>query len=290
MTAVIHEDPAYEPHMKAPLLLSALFHGLVVLIAIVGLPYMTPELPMIDNSITVELVDVTEIAQTDKKPEIKPIERKPPEEKKEEPPKPVMPQVTATTPPKPVAPAPPEKIEEFASPDKVPEEVKKKPEPVAAKAPPKPIKRPTLTKAEEPQQDEFKSLLRNLMPTEEEAVKTEEKGAGEQASPLAQFSQKMSMSEMDGLKRQLSQCWSLMAGARYAEDLVVDLKLFVNPDRTIRDVKIENILRYNTDNYFRAAADSAKRAVFRCSPLDLPPNKYDLWKTITVTFDPRTML
>ena len=64
----------------------------------------------------------------------------------------------------------------------------------------------------------------------------------------------------------------------------------MNPDRSVRDARIINQLRYNTDSFYRAAADSAMRAIFKCSPLDLPPKKYDLWKTITVTFDPRTML
>lgn len=97
---------------------------------------------------------------------------------------------------------------------------------------------------------------------------------------------------MQGLQAQLSQCWKLQSGARYAEDLIVEIKLSVNPDRTIRDAKIVNQLRYMSDGYFRAAADSALRAVRNpsCNPLDLPPNKYDLWKEITVVFDPREML
>ena len=41
-----------------------------------------------------------------------------------------------------------------------------------------------------------------------------------------------------------------------------------------------------------AAADSAVRAVRnpKCSPLELPADKYDQWKRIDFTFDPRDML
>lgn len=288
MTAATQDFPAFEPQMKGPLVASAVLHVVLVVIAIVGLPYLKPELPVIDTSITVELMDAADMPED--KPE-KPVEPrpKPPEQKAEEPPRPVMPKVTATTPPKPVAPKPPEKTEEIAPPEKDPTPIKK-PEPPKeqVKTPPKPVQRPVLTKAEEPpQEEEFKSVLRNLIAEPQEPVKTDTPGDAKTAPATGQ---PMSMSEMGALKAQLSQCWSVMAGARYAEDLVVDLRIFVNPDRTVRDVKIENQLRYNADSYYRAAADSALRAVFRCSPLDLPPNKYDQWKIIIVSFDPRTML
>ena len=49
--------------------------------------------------------------------------------------------------------------------------------------------------------------------------------------------------------------------------------------------------RYNRDSFFRAAADSARRAVFHphCNPLALPLDKYDIWKTIIIRFNPREM-
>jgi hypothetical protein len=60
----------------------------------------------------------------------------------------------------------------------------------------------------------------------------------------------------------------------------------------VQDAQIVDTMRYNSDTYYRAAADSALRAVRnpQCNPLDLPPQKYELWKTIVVTFDPRKML
>ena len=46
------------------------------------------------------------------------------------------------------------------------------------------------------------------------------------------------------------------------------------------------------DRFYRAAAESAMRAVQndKCSPLKLPPDKYDRWKEITLTFDPSKMV
>lgn len=293
MAAVaLDEETALELQgMKGPLASSILLHAAVIIIAIIGLPYITPELPDIVEPITVELIDISEITQTNKPPPPEPARRPQPEQKSEAPPRPVQPQQTAPTPPKPVPPKPPEPKKAEAPPPKPePAPAEAKPEQTKTVAP-KPEKRPEPpAKQEEAQQEQFKSLLRNLMP-EDQAAESEKAGEGKQSSSvLTRFSQQMTMSELDALRQQLSQCWSLMAGARYAEHLIVDIKLFVNPDRTIRDARIENQLRYSTDSYFRAAADSALRAVYRCSPLDLPPNKYDLWKVITVTFDPRTML
>ncbi len=49
--------------------------------------------------------------------------------------------------------------------------------------------------------------------------------------------------------------------------------------------------RYNSDSFFRAAADSALRAVHECSPLkNLPPEKYDTWHYMELNFDPKDML
>lgn len=289
--AALENDLALEPHMKGPLTLSAALHVVIVIVAIIGLPYLKPELPMMEDMVTVELVDVSDLSSA-KPPEQKVERRQPPQQTKDEPPKPVTPsQMTAETPPKPVAPKPPEPEakKDPAPPEKALAPPEKKAEPLKAVAPPPPEKRPVLTQSTEAQEEEFKSLLRNLMPSEPVAEQADTPKEGEKTM-LTRFSEQMSMSEMDGLKRQLTQCWSVLAGARYAEDMVVDIKLSMNPNRTIQRAQIENQLRYAADSHFRAAADSALRAVNKCSPLDLPPDKYDLWKDITVTFDPRSML
>ena len=44
-----------------------------------------------------------------------------------------------------------------------------------------------------------------------------------------------------------------------------------------------------SDPYFRAASESAIRAVKMCAPYKLPTEKYDAWNEVTVTFDPTKM-
>ena len=286
-TAAINQSPIFQAHMKGPFVSSLIFHVVVIVIMITGMPYLKSEVPTIDESIAVEIVDMDEIKdeRATKREEVK---RQPPKNEVKPAPRKSMPKVTSI---KPSTPSAPDKIEEYAPPEpekKVPAPVKK-PEPIKAKTPPKPIKSP-VTKEEEPEQEkEFNSLLKNLMDSEQQQA-IDDKNKSSEPSPLQRFSQNMSISELGTLRAQLNRCWSVLAGARYAEDLIIELKLFVNPNRSIRDVKVVNQLRYNTDSFYKAAADSAIRAVYRCSPLDVPPQKYELWKTITVTFDPRKVL
>ena len=83
-----------------------------------------------------------------------------------------------------------------------------------------------------------------------------------------------------------------MAGARNAEDIVVKINLVVRPDRSVQSARIVDQWRYNQDSFYRAAADEAMRAVRHpnCEVLDLPPDKYDLWKDLTFNFNPSAQL
>ncbi len=274
---------------KLPVIASVLFHGSLIVIAIVGLPYIKSDLPLYDTPMPIEILDIADITQTDKTPTKSESEHKAPKKKPEEktPIKTVAPQVTAKTPPKPIAPKAPDEVI-------YPKATKTPPPPKKPQTKPKPPEKKAPTASTEEPPEEFQSLLRNLASNEPETAEAPSNAqeAGETPSPLASFSQRMTMSERDALRRQLAQCWNLLAGARYAENLVVEIKLFMNPDRTIREARIVNQLRYNADSYFRAAADSALGALYnpRCSPLDLPPDKYDQWDVITVNFDPSDML
>jgi len=102
----------------------------------------------------------------------------------------------------------------------------------------------------------------------------------------------LTRSEYDALRRQLNSCWRFDAGGKDAASLVVKIRIEVNRDRTVRSAEIVDASRANRDPYYRAAAESARRAVNNphCSPLLLPPNKYRVWRSITVTFDPRELL
>ena len=107
--------------------------------------------------------------------------------------------------------------------------------------------------------------------------------------PLA--GQPLTLSEVDFLKTQIERCWIVQAGARYAEDLVVTIRVFLNPDGSLRrEPQIVDDERLAGDPFFRAAAESAIRAVLKCEPFKIPFTKYHRWREIELTFDPREIL
>jgi len=99
------------------------------------------------------------------------------------------------------------------------------------------------------------------------------------------------MSELDAIRQQISSCWNVPVGARDAANLIVEIQVAMNPDATVREARVTDQARM-ADPFYRAAAESAVRAVLnpRCNPLRLPLEKYDLWKTFILTFNPKDML
>ena len=94
------------------------------------------------------------------------------------------------------------------------------------------------------------------------------------------------------VRHQIARCWNVPAGARDAKDLVVEIKVIVDPDGTVRQATIVDQGRVGSDPYFRAAAESARRAFFNplCRPLHLPAEKYAIWKDLVVDFSPKDIL
>jgi hypothetical protein len=97
----------------------------------------------------------------------------------------------------------------------------------------------------------------------------------------------MTSSERDALYRQISSCWFLPMAVEDVKDIVVQLRVLVNPDRTVEKIEIFDQERYNQDPTFRAVAESARQAIEKCSPLNLPPDKYDVWRELLLNFSPQ---
>ncbi|MEK7820919.1 MAG: energy transducer TonB, partial [Pseudomonadota bacterium] len=102
----------------------------------------------------------------------------------------------------------------------------------------------------------------------------------------------LSISEIDLVRRQIAQCWNLPAGAKDAHKMTVEIKVAMNIDGTVREATLSNQLRMAADPFYRAMAESALRAVLnpRCQPFKLPPDRYEIWQTMELNFDPREML
>ena len=89
------------------------------------------------------------------------------------------------------------------------------------------------------------------------------------------------------IQQHVSQCWQPPLGAAGNDTLIVDI--FVSVDRTgeVQKAVIEDKLRFNLDPYFKASAIAAQRAIVDCSPLPIPPEKYDQLKEFTFAFNPQ---
>jgi colicin import membrane protein len=211
-----------------------------------------------------------------------PAEPKPPE------PKPPEPKPAAVTPPAPKVEAkekkqPDPKIDPVAEALKK-EEAKKpspKPEPKAAAAPPKPA-------PPQPKFDASKvaALLDKRDPTRLAAagdVVHTTPSLGARTGSASQLTQ----SEIDALRAQIQQCWNPPAGATDAKDLIVQIRLQLNQDGSL--TVDPTLVNRGSHPFFRVAAESALRAIRRCQPYKLPIAKYDVWRDVEVTFDPREM-
>lgn len=275
---------------KKSIYISVGFHVAVVILATASVPWLKKDF-VIPQPISVEFAEVSKITQTDK---IAPQpEEKKKEEKKEEPPKPAPAakntaaeaQVPVKTEEKKEEPPKKEEKKELVDKNALPDKKKKDEK-----------KKKETTEKEEPKRD-FASVLKNLedKPDAKSKSKLPDLNLDDKAAPSAgqnaPIGPKMTMSEEDALRRQLEKCWNVPFGAKDAENLVVEIFMVINPDRTLQSARVVDTARYNTDSFFRAAADSALRAVRSplCSPFEVPPDKYEVWKATTVTFNPSEM-
>ena len=102
--------------------------------------------------------------------------------------------------------------------------------------------------------------------------------------------EKLTLNEVDAFRAQMRRCWSPPAGAKQAENLVVQVRLSLTPSGAISAGPVVVNRRMLGDPFFRAAAESVLRAIRRCQPFAMPSEKYASWRNIELTFDPRTML
>ena len=101
----------------------------------------------------------------------------------------------------------------------------------------------------------------------------------------------LTASEKDGLRLTVQKCWVVDVGSQ-AANVIVTVSISMNSDGTV----IANSLRLKnsqggSEGAVEAAFQAARRAILRCQKksYDLPEEKYDHWREIEFTFDPRKM-
>ena len=113
-----------------------------------------------------------------------------------------------------------------------------------------------------------------------------------QMASLSDPNYKLSATQEDAVRRTIAPCWNIDPGALNFRSMQVQLRLTLNQEGVVTNVDIPDRGRYASDSQFRAAADSARRAVLndRCHKLPLPPDQYANWRNMTLNFDPKEAL
>ena len=310
--------------MKAGWTISAVGHAGVLLWGLVSLAVVAHNAPPPD-SLPVDIISATDFSQLTKgiktapKAEVpKPLVEKVAEPKPNEnpaqkvvdkpevaaaadqPPKPEPPKPEAKpTPPVPQARPEPKQREAFTrenepKPDPIAEAIKrdqaKKPEPKQAQTP-VPPKKPDPPKPQ-PKFDATQIQHRLALLDKRDPQRRAATGDTISTTPSlgvpAGNAAALSQSEIDALRARIQQCWSPPVGLADARDLVVVVRIQFNRDGSLsRDPSLSN---NGSHPMFQIAAESALRAVRRCAPYSfMPVAKYDTWKDVEVTFDPRDM-
>jgi hypothetical protein len=90
--------------------------------------------------------------------------------------------------------------------------------------------------------------------------------------------------EIEAVREKVRPCW---AGPSGQDRVVVPIVVRVREDGTPTASYVKDTARFESDPNYRAAANSALRAVMnpRCHPWPLPPEKYETWRIMTFNFD-----
>ena len=102
----------------------------------------------------------------------------------------------------------------------------------------------------------------------------------------------LTLNEEDALKAQIFGCWSIPLGLPYNENLLVRIKLMLEPDGSVVKTEILDHARMNKpgQGFYKVLAESALRAIKLCQPLRVPSSGYERWKELQLNFDAREML
>ena len=103
----------------------------------------------------------------------------------------------------------------------------------------------------------------------------------------------LTISHRDMIASKLRDCWNIDGGAQDIEEIVVEIRVLVNKDGSIREAKIMNNMNLPA---FRSLSESARRAVYICaqkgddSPFkilaDNYADHYGDWKELYLNFNP----
>ena len=267
--------------MNRSLLISSVLHCILIMITAMSLPFLAKKPIDLPPIVSVELIQITDKTNIPFAPKAKKIIEKIKEKEKK--------LVSEQAPPKKVkkikpdsVPMPDEKLEKIEktkedkqNPEKIDNEVKQVSE---------------FEKDELFDPNNIAALIDKSKEESAETINKTDKITQDQQKNLENMG--LSLSEEDALKAQIFGCWSIPLGLPYNENLLVRIKLQLNPDGTVSQSEILDHARMNKpgQGFYKVLAESALRAIKLCQPLRVPTTGYERWKELQLNFDAREML
>jgi colicin import membrane protein len=99
---------------------------------------------------------------------------------------------------------------------------------------------------------------------------------------------RLSASEIDALRRRISECWQAPVGADGSQNLQVVFRVMFNPDGSVK--RGPDLVEAAASSLGPIFAESARRAILQCQPYTmLHKETYDQWKDMEMVFNLRDM-
>ena len=117
-----------------------------------------------------------------------------------------------------------------------------------------------------------------------EILKKIKKIAGNSNRQVQQTEIKLSVTDINKIQNHVTKYWNVSYAASEVK-MVITLKISTNVDGSIKSVKIYDKNLYQKDKFYRATADTARRAVLDSSPLPLPKGKEKKFESFLFDFD-----
>ena len=97
----------------------------------------------------------------------------------------------------------------------------------------------------------------------------------------------LTISVIDALRVAMTRCWVIDTTHQDIENIRAVAHLTMRKNGTVRDVWFESAAREQTDPAFAYVLETIRRAIDVCQPFKmLPPNEFDKWEKIQLTFYP----
>ena len=284
--------------MNRSIIISSVFHALLIIITAMSLPFLSKKPLDIPPIVSVELIQIAEKTNVPFAPKAKKIIEKVKEKEKlvseQAPPKKVKKTKTKTV----VSPDQNNKKIENQTPEAIPlpdKTVKKIKTKQEKKQNPEKVDKEVKQVSEFEKKDLFDpnniaALIDKSKEETAEVIKKNNDITQDQERNIENTG--LTLSEEDALKAQIFGCWSIPLGLPYNENLLVRIKLKLKPDGSVTKTEILDHARMNKpgQGFYKVLAESALRAVKLCQPLRVPTTGYERWKELQLNFDAREML